>query len=227
MYEAYVTALADMFYPSAASAASGDPAPYSAACVSRAFHGWEAPSAGVAGCPPRSRPSCARSARTWISASRARGRRFATRAWGRDRARAQVPRLQEGGRQARRAVGAPGSWGDGRFDAMVPVPLHRSRLRKRGFNRATLLARGVAEGINATVSDTLKVVRSKRDQVELSAAQRRANVAGAYRASAPLRGIILLIDDVFTPGATMSACATTLLRAGAQEVHALSLCRTV
>ena len=81
MYEAYVTALADMFYPSAASAASGDPAPYSAACVSRAFHGWEAPSAGVAGCPPRSRPSCARSARTWISASRARGRRFATRAW--------------------------------------------------------------------------------------------------------------------------------------------------
>jgi competence protein ComFC len=117
--------------------------------------------------------------------------------------------------------------GDGRFDAVVPVPLHRSRLRKRGFNRAELLARGVAEEINATVSDTLKVVRSKRDQVELSAAQRRANVAGAYRASAPLRGKILLIDDVFTTGATMSACATTLLRAGAQEVHALSLCRTV
>ena len=117
--------------------------------------------------------------------------------------------------------------GDGRFDAVVPVPLHRSRLRKRGFNQAELLARGVAEGINATVSDTLKVVRSKRDQVELSAAQRRANVAGAYRASAPLRGKILLIDDVFTAGATMSACATTLLRAGAQEVHALSLCRTV
>jgi ComF family protein len=117
--------------------------------------------------------------------------------------------------------------GDGRFDAVVPVPLHRSRLRKRGFNRAELLARDVAEEINATVSDTLKVVRSTRDQVELSAAQRRSNVAGAYRASAPLRGKILLIDDVFTTGATMSACATTLLRAGAQEVHALSLCRTV
>jgi predicted amidophosphoribosyltransferase len=89
-----------------------------------------------------------------------------------------------------------------------------------------LLARGVAEEINATVSDTLKVVRSKRDQVELSAAQRRANVAGAYRATALLRGKILLIDDVFTTGATMSACASTLLRAGAKEVHALSLCRT-
>jgi competence protein ComFC len=116
--------------------------------------------------------------------------------------------------------------GEGRFDEVVPVPLHRSRQRKRGFNQAELLARGVAAEINAPVSDTLKVVRSTRDQVELSAAQRRANVAGAYRANAPLRGRVLLIDDVFTTGATMSACASTLLRAGAKEVHALSLCRT-
>jgi competence protein ComFC len=115
--------------------------------------------------------------------------------------------------------------GDERFDAVVPVPLHRSRLRKRGFNQAGLLARGVAEKINAPVSDKLKVVRSTRDQVELSAAQRRANVAGAYTAGGPVRGKVLLIDDVFTTGATMSACATTLTRAGAQEVHARSLCR--
>jgi competence protein ComFC len=116
--------------------------------------------------------------------------------------------------------------GDGRFDAVVPVPLHRSRLRKRGFNQAELLARGVAERMKATVSDTLQVVRSTRDQVELSAAQRRANVAGAYAATEPLRGKLLLVDDVFTTGATMSACAATLLRAGAEEVHAVSLCRT-
>ena len=116
---------------------------------------------------------------------------------------------------------------DDRFDAVVPVPLHRARRRKRGFNQAELLARGVAEKINATVSDTLKVVRSTRDQVELSAAQRRANVAGAYSASKPMSGRILLVDDVFTTGATMSACAGTLVRAGAKEVHALSLCRTV
>jgi competence protein ComFC len=117
--------------------------------------------------------------------------------------------------------------GDDRFDAVVPVPLHRSRLRKRGFNQAELLARGVAEKMKATVSDTLEVVRSTRDQIELSAAQRRANVAGAYAATVPLRGKLLLIDDVFTTGATMSACATTLTRAGAEEVHALTLCRTV
>jgi competence protein ComFC len=116
---------------------------------------------------------------------------------------------------------------DTRFDAVVPVPLHRSRLRKRGFNQAELLARGVAEKMKATVSDTLEVVRSTRDQVELSAAQRRANVAGAYSATGPLRGKILLVDDVFTTGATMSACAASLVRAGADEVHALSLCRTV
>jgi competence protein ComFC len=92
--------------------------------------------------------------------------------------------------------------GEGRFDAGVPVPLHRSRPRKRGFNQAELLARGVAEKMTATVSDTLEVVRSTRDQVELSAAQRRANVAGAYAATVPLRGTILLVDDVFTTGAT-------------------------
>ena len=80
--------------------------------------------------------------------------------------------------------------------------------------------------MKATVSDTLEVVRTTGDQVELSAAQRRANVAGAYKARGPLRGRILLIDDVFTTGATMSACAGALLSAGANEVHALSLCRT-
>jgi predicted amidophosphoribosyltransferase len=74
------------------------------------------------------------------------------------------------------------------FDAVVPVPLHRSLLRKRGFNQAELLARGVARKLNAPVSDTLEVVRSTRDQVELSAAGRRANVAGAYSARAPSWG---------------------------------------
>jgi competence protein ComFC len=114
-----------------------------------------------------------------------------------------------------------------RFDAVVPVPLHRSRLRRRGFNQAKLLARGVAPKLNAPVSGTLQVVRRTRDQVELSAAERRANVAGAFRAKDRVGGRILLIDDVFTNGATMSACAEALLGAGAREVHALSLCRTV
>lgn len=113
------------------------------------------------------------------------------------------------------------------FDALVPVPLHRSRLRRRGFNQAGLLACGVARKLNAPVSDTLEVVRSTRDQVELTAAGRRANVAGAYSIRGRVPGRILLVDDVFTTGATMSACAGALLGTGAEEVHALSLCRTV
>ena len=113
-----------------------------------------------------------------------------------------------------------------RFDAVVPVPLHRARLRRRGFNQAALLARSLADRINTPVSDTLQVVRSTRDQVELSAAERRRNVAGAFSAGAPTRGRLLLVDDVFTTGATTSACAAALLDAGAAEVHAITLCRT-
>ena len=114
-----------------------------------------------------------------------------------------------------------------RFVAVVPVPLHRSRLRRRGFNQAALLARGVAAGLNAPFSDKLRAVRKTMDQVELSAAERRANVEGAFAVRDRVRGSILLVDDVFTTGATTSECARTLLAGGAREVHAVSLCRTV
>lgn len=113
-----------------------------------------------------------------------------------------------------------------KFDVVVPVPLHRSRLRSRGFNQAELMARGLAEKIKAPLSDRLEAVRRTRDQVELTAAGRRANVEGAFRSRGAVRGKALLVDDVFTTGATLSACAAELRRAGAGEVHALSLCRT-
>ena len=94
-----------------------------------------------------------------------------------------------------------------RFDAVVPEPLHRSRLAKRGFNQAELMARGIARRINAPVLDKLKVVRRTRDQVELTAGARRTNVAGAFALRGPGAGRILLVDDVFTTGATLSECA--------------------
>jgi competence protein ComFC len=112
------------------------------------------------------------------------------------------------------------------FVAVVPVPLHRSRLRRREFNKARLLAQGVASKIRVPVSDTIQVTRETQDQVELSAAERRANVSGAYRARGRVAGRVILIDGAFTTGATMSSCAEALLQAGAREVHALSLCRT-
>lgn len=112
------------------------------------------------------------------------------------------------------------------FDAVIPAPLRRSRLRRRGFNQAELLAKGVSGRVDAPVLDNLEVVRRVRDQVELSGAGRRRNVAGAFAARGPVAGRVLLVDDVFTTGATLSECARALLRAGAKEVHALSLCRT-
>ena len=116
---------------------------------------------------------------------------------------------------------------ESRFDAVVVVPLHRSRLRKRGFNQAEIMAKAVAKVINAPVSARMEAVRKTRDQVTLTAPQRKTNVSGAFRTREPMRGRVLLVDDVFTTGATMSECAKTLTRAGAAEVHALSLCRTV
>lgn len=115
---------------------------------------------------------------------------------------------------------------EGTFDFVTCVPLHRSRRRKRGFNQAELMAKSVAERIKVPFSDKLEAVKKTRDQVKLSADERRRNVEGAFSVWGPVRGRVLLVDDVFTTGATLSAGAEVLLHAGAAEVHALSLCRT-
>lgn len=112
------------------------------------------------------------------------------------------------------------------FDTVTCVPLHRSRRRKRGFNQAELMARAVAERIKVPFSDKLEAVKKTRDQVELSASERRRNVEGAFSARGAVRGKLLLVDDVFTTGATLSAGAEALVGAGAAEVYVLSLCRT-
>lgn len=115
---------------------------------------------------------------------------------------------------------------EGPFDTVTCVPLHRSRRRSRGFNQAELMARVVAERIKVPFLDKLEALRRTRDQTELSAAERRRNVEGSIKARGPLQGRVLLIDDVFTTGATFDAGARALVRAGADEVHAVSLCRT-
>lgn len=113
-----------------------------------------------------------------------------------------------------------------RFDAVVAVPLHRSRLAKRGFNQAETIGRAVASRLGAPFSDRLRAVRGTRDQVELTAAGRRENVAGAFEARGPVAGSVLLVDDVMTTGATLNECARVLKTSGASSVRALTLCRT-
>jgi competence protein ComFC len=114
----------------------------------------------------------------------------------------------------------------GGFDAVVAVSLYRPRLAKRGVNQAELMAGGVAKRISAPVLDKLRVVRRTRDQVELSAGARRSPVAGVFTSRGPVAGRVLLVDDVFTTGATLSECAGVLRKAGAVTIHALTLCRT-
>jgi predicted amidophosphoribosyltransferase len=89
------------------------------------------------------------------------------------------------------------------------------------------MARAVAAKIGAPLFDKIKAVRRTRDQVELSAGERRENVSGAFEARGSHAGRILLVDDVFTTGATLSECAGVLRRAGVSEVQALTFCRTI
>ena len=135
-----------------------------------------------------------------------------------------------------RALGKPlGTWMCGNLrvltsiDIIMPVPLHRSRLRQRGFNQALLLAHPLSVACNiALCYDNLWRVRQTRPQVELSGEDRIKNVAGAFSLQRPqdVSGLsVLLIDDVFTTGATLNECAGILKNAGAVSVTVLTLAR--
>jgi ComF family protein len=115
---------------------------------------------------------------------------------------------------------------DWTFDTVIPVPLHDSRERSRGYNQSYLLARELAEILMLPCSSTA-IVRSvnTRPQVGLNADQRRTNVQNAFFApTGTLSGrAILLVDDVFTTGATLAACADAALRAGADRVFGITV----
>ena len=116
----------------------------------------------------------------------------------------------------------------GTVDALVPVPLHPARERRRGYNQAALLARQAGHAARVPVLEALVRVRDTPQQVGLEAAARHANVAGAFamRDGGHVAGLrVVLIDDVLTTGATLGACAETLLAAGAAEVRAVTLAR--
>ena len=119
-------------------------------------------------------------------------------------------------------------------DVIVPVPLHPRRLFRRRYNQSAELARclGQLSGTPVAVG-ILKRTRPTPSQGEMpSAKARRRNMRGAFRVPATagpaLRDkTVLLIDDVFTTGATVEACARALKRAGAGKVHVLALARVV
>jgi ComF family protein len=114
------------------------------------------------------------------------------------------------------------------FDLLVPVPLHRTRLARRGFNQAQLLCRELGKRHGLPVRPTaLRRERDTRPQVGLADRRRGANVRGAFSARPErVRGQrILLIDDVVTTGATADAAAEALRAAGASRVVVVAVAR--
>lgn len=107
-------------------------------------------------------------------------------------------------------------------DVIIPVPIHRSRRRKRGFNQAEILAEILGQKLGIPVeTELLKRNRRTLPQKELSPADRLKNLMGAFTA-APLpdgKKRILLVDDIYTTGSTLEACAQVLDKAGAEVVY--------
>ncbi len=114
------------------------------------------------------------------------------------------------------------------IDMIMPVPLHTKRLRQRGFNQALLLAHRMSEAHHIPYScDNLYRARPTRPQVELTGVERILNVAGAFALRQPDEVVgrsVVVVDDVFTTGATMNECAAVLKQAGAVQVTAFHAC---
>jgi ComF family protein len=111
---------------------------------------------------------------------------------------------------------------------LVPVPLHRSRLRRRGFNQAELLARELARRCGLPLADCLERRRPRAPQAGRGRAERigeHDGVEPAEGSAVPERAV--LVDDVVTTGATVAACARALRAAGAREVRCLAYARTL
>src|SRR6184192_1534237 len=114
------------------------------------------------------------------------------------------------------------------FDIIVPVPLHSTRQRERGFNQASLLAELLTARMSIPCKPMLKRVRYTTTQTALDRVERMENLHNAFRLrkNADVRGLhVLLIDDVLTTGSTLSECARILKRSGAISVYAATAAR--
>jgi ComF family protein len=113
-------------------------------------------------------------------------------------------------------------------DLVIPVPLHPRREFQRGFNQA----RDLASHLGLPVAPLLKRVVHTRSQIDLPKDQRRANVKGAFALTVPgsrlpVPGVVVLVDDVATTGATLDACAVVSKQSGVREVRAITAARVV
>ena len=111
-------------------------------------------------------------------------------------------------------------------DAVTWVPMHRKRLRQRGFNHAELLARDVAARLGLPCEELLERVRPTKQQARRSDDERRRNLKGAFAVKGNVAGRrVILVDDVCTTGSTARECARALKTAGAEAVYLLCYAR--
>lgn len=117
----------------------------------------------------------------------------------------------------------PGGFFDG-VDMVVPVPLHSSKLARRGYNQSAYIASGVAAATGIRMVEALAAVKRHSTQTHRSVADRHANVAGVFVAKPEVwEKHVLLVDDVITTGSTVIACCDALQVAGAASARVLSL----
>ena len=115
-----------------------------------------------------------------------------------------------------------------KIDIVMPVPMHRADERKRGFNQSAILAKGLSEKINTAFENTLIKSKITRAQAGLKRTERLNNIKNAFSCkeqSCFHDKCILVIDDVFTTGATINECARTLNLYGASSILALTLAK--
>jgi ComF family protein len=116
-------------------------------------------------------------------------------------------------------------------DVMIPVPLHIRRLRERGFNQALLLVKELSKRIGIPYEGSaLKKIKDTPVQISLKKRERRKNLTGAFQVTdtEALKGkSVVLVDDVYTTGATVNECSRTLLKAGAERVAVLTVARAL
>jgi len=117
----------------------------------------------------------------------------------------------------------------GRIDMIIPVPLGAKRLKQRGYNQVGMIAKPLSLALEIEYAPGELVRRTEtRSQVGLTKPERKLNVRNVFRAGSKVKGKkILVMDDVATTGATLSAAAEALYEAGAQEVNALTVARAL
>lgn len=122
-------------------------------------------------------------------------------------------------------------WGPHSLDLLIPAPLHPQRLRERGFNQALLLVKELSHRAGIPYRKTiLQKKKPTIPQVNLSGTEREKGLRGAFQVIGKeelLGKSVLLVDDVYTTGATVNECSKVLLRGGAERVNVLTLAHAV